>query len=166
VAKEFVKFNERCFLRLLGDMRAYNFVFIITPDFDDYKFFIRAIDFDQQFYEGSKNIYLPQFFKENYPFVELVQKHLNREVVQQYQQEERALIARRIREERYRLRDLRDVVVKDEISTAEKIKQLGHELAEHYDDPVFSRCKSMGEIIDRSLKRELIGTHTREFRFG
>jgi hypothetical protein len=159
IAKEFVKFNERCFLRLLGDMRAYNFVFIITPDFDDYKFFIRAIDFDQQFYEGSKNIYLPQFFKENYPFVELVQKHLNREVVQQYQQEERALIARRIREERYRLRDLRDVVVKDEISTPEKIKQLGHELAEHYDDPVFSRCKSMGEIIDRSLKRVLIGTH-------
>ncbi|HTH30438.1 MAG TPA: hypothetical protein VL946_03765 [Lacibacter sp.] len=161
VAKEFVKFNERCFLRLLGDMRAYNFVFIITPDFDDYKFFIRAIDFDQQFYEGNKNIYLPQFFKENFPFVELVQKHLNPEVVQQYQQEERALIARRIREERYRLKDLRDVVVKDHISTPEKIQQLGHELALHYDDPVFARCKSMGEIIDRSLKRVLIRTHTK-----
>ena len=26
LAKEFVKFNERCFLRLLGDMRSYNFV--------------------------------------------------------------------------------------------------------------------------------------------
>jgi hypothetical protein len=26
LAKEFVKFNERCFVRLLGDMRAYNFV--------------------------------------------------------------------------------------------------------------------------------------------
>jgi hypothetical protein len=25
IAKEFVKFNERCFVRLLGDMRAYNF---------------------------------------------------------------------------------------------------------------------------------------------
>ncbi|NCU05177.1 MAG: hypothetical protein GXC73_14455 [Chitinophagaceae bacterium] len=166
IAKEFVKFNERCFLRLLGDMRSYNFVFIITPDFDDYKFFIRAIDFDQQFYEGSKNIYLPQFFKENYAFVEMAQKHLNREVIQQYQQEERAVIARRIREERYRLKDLRDVLVKDQISTPEKIQQLGHELALHYDDPVFARCKSMGEIIDRSLKRVLIRTHTKGVKIG
>jgi len=159
IAKEFVKFNERCFLRLLGDMRAYNFVFIITPDFDDYKFFIRAIDFDQQFYEGSKNIYLPQFFKENYPFVEIVQKYLNREVVKQYQQEERAVIARRIKAERHRLRDLRDILVKEEVSTPEKIKQLGHELAEHYQDAVFAKCTSMGQIIDRSLKQVLIATN-------
>jgi hypothetical protein len=26
ISKEFVKFNERCFVRLLGDMRSYNFV--------------------------------------------------------------------------------------------------------------------------------------------
>ena len=159
IAKEFVKFNERCFLRLLGDMRAYNFVFIITPDFDDYKFFIRAIDFDQQFYEGSKNIYLPQYFKENYPFVEIVQTHLNKEVVQQYQQEERAVIARRLRAERHRLRDLREVVWNEEISTSEKVKQLGHELADHYKDPVFAKLKSMGQIIDRSLKQVLVATN-------
>ena len=30
IAKEFVKFNERCLVRLLGDMRSYNYV--ITPD--------------------------------------------------------------------------------------------------------------------------------------
>lgn len=159
IAKEFVKFNERCFLRLLGDMRAYNFVFIITPDFDDYKFFIRAIDFDQQFYEGSKNIYLPQFFKENYPFVEIVQTHLNKEVVQQYQQEERAVIARRLKAERHRLRDLREVVWNEEISTPEKVLQLGAELAEHYNDPVFAKCRSMGQIIDRSLKQVLVATN-------
>lgn len=29
IAKEFVKFNERCFVRLLGDMRSYNYVFDI-----------------------------------------------------------------------------------------------------------------------------------------
>jgi len=33
VAKELVKFNERCFVRLLGDMRSYNFVAVVTPDF-------------------------------------------------------------------------------------------------------------------------------------
>ena len=53
IAKDFVKFNERCLVRLLGDMRAYNFVIVITPDFDDYQFRIRPIDFDQQFYEGQ-----------------------------------------------------------------------------------------------------------------
>jgi hypothetical protein len=58
LAKEFVKFNERCLVRLLGDMRAYNYVIDITPDFDDLQYRIRAIDFDQQSYEGRKNLYL------------------------------------------------------------------------------------------------------------
>jgi hypothetical protein len=66
--KEFVKFNERCFVRLLGDMRSYNFVVNITPDIEDYQYRIRAIDFDQQSYEGRRNLYLPQFFKENLPW--------------------------------------------------------------------------------------------------
>jgi hypothetical protein len=161
IAKEFVKFNERCFLRLLGDMRAYNFVFDITPDFDAYQFRIRAIDFDQQFYEGSMNIYRPQYFKENYPYVQMVQEHFNQQVVLQYQQEERAVIARRIKAERHRLKDLRDCMIKEEMSTEEKIRQLGNELADHYQDSVFSKCNTMGEIIDRSLKRVLVATHFR-----
>jgi hypothetical protein len=162
IGKEFVKFNERCFVRLLGDMRAYNFVFDITPDFDDFQFRIRAIDFDQQFFEGSLKIYLPQYFKENSPYVKMALKHFNKDVMMQYQQEERALIARRIKEERYRLTDLRDVLVKDEISTQEKIKQLGFELAAHYEDSVFEKCTSMGELIDRSLKRVLVTTHVKQ----
>ena len=48
LAKEFVKFNERCFVRLLGDMRSYNFVVDITPDIEDYQYRIRAIDFDHE----------------------------------------------------------------------------------------------------------------------
>ncbi|MEI9908486.1 MAG: hypothetical protein WDO71_01720 [Bacteroidota bacterium] len=79
LAKEFVKFNERCFVRLLGDMRSYNFVVDITPDIEDYQYRIRAIDFDQQSYEGRKNLYLPQFFKENYSYVHLSMMHLNKE---------------------------------------------------------------------------------------
>ena len=45
-AKEFVKFNERCFTRLLGDMRAYNFVVEIIQDFDNIQYRFRPIDFD------------------------------------------------------------------------------------------------------------------------
>ena len=107
------------------------------------------------------NIYRPQFFKENYPYVAMAQEHFNRQVMMQYQQEERAVIARRIKAERHRLKDLRDCMVREEMSTREKISQLGNELAEHYQDPVFSKCNTMGEIIDRSLKRVLVATHFR-----
>ena len=69
----------------------------VTPDFEDTQYRIRAIDFDQQCYEGRKNLYMPQFFKENNAFVELCKKHLNPKSVQQYQSEERSLIARRIK---------------------------------------------------------------------
>ncbi|TYA81005.1 hypothetical protein, partial [Seonamhaeicola marinus] len=57
IAKEFVKFNERCMIRLLGDMRSYNYVITPTHDFDHVVYKIRAIDFDQQSYEGKFNIY-------------------------------------------------------------------------------------------------------------
>ena len=128
LAKEFVKFNERCFVRLLGDMRSYNFVVDITPDIEDYQYRIRAIDFDQQSYEGRKNLYLPQFFKENYAFVDLCLKHLNKESIAQYQAEERTLITFRLASSRYRIKELLDIMAKDEISTPEKIAQLKHEL--------------------------------------
>ena len=50
-------------IRLLGDMRAYNYVIIPTHDFDKVVYKIRAIDFDQQCYEGNLQIYRPQFLK-------------------------------------------------------------------------------------------------------
>ena len=157
IAKEFVKFNERCFLRLLGDMRSYNFIFDITPDFDDVQFKIRSIDFDQQSYEGNKNMYLPQFFKENRVFVNLVKKHLNKEVISQYQQEERSQIIRRIKSERQRLRDLRVAAADDALSTEPKIKQLAGELSQHYDNnPAFLKCTTMPQLMYQHLKLLLI----------
>lgn len=97
-AKEFVKFNERCFLRLLGDMRSYNFVVDITPDIEDFQYRIRAIDFDQQSYEGRKNLYLPQFFKENIAYVDLVLQNLDKDSINQYKTEEKTLMAFRVAE--------------------------------------------------------------------
>ena len=151
IAKEFVKFNERCFFRLLGDMRSYNFVFDITQDFDDIQFRMRAIDFDQQSYEGRKNMYLPQFFKENSVFVELVAKHFNPDVIRQYQAEERSVVVRRIRSQRHRMKDLRDSLLEDDISTPEKTRQLAEELAAHHDDPHFLQCKTMSEILSHHV---------------
>ena len=151
IAKELVKFNERCFVRLLGDMRSYNYVFDITPDFEEVQFRIRAIDFDQQSYEGRKNLYLPQFFKENFPLVKLVQDFLSSENVEQYQQEERSLIMRRIRAARTQLNALLDNMSADTISPPEKVMQLRTELAEYYNEKTFLSCNSMGDIVKLSL---------------
>jgi hypothetical protein len=155
LAKEFVKFNERCFVRLLGDMRSYNFVVDITPDVEDYQYRIRAIDFDQQSYEGRKNLYLPQFFKENYPYVELALKHLNKESIAQYQAEERTLITFRLASSRYRIKELTDVMSGDLLSTQEKIIQLREQLNDHFHTNVFSKCQSMGQLVKRQLKQTL-----------
>lgn len=163
LAKEFVKFNERCFIRLLGDMRSYNYVMDITPDFDDVQYRIRAIDFDQQCYEGRKNLYLPQFFKENFPLVELGMELINEKTVQQYQAEERSLIARRLIASRYRVKDLIDCMEEDDISTPEKVKQLREDLAKHHKNDLFLQCEKMGTILKLHLKQSL-GKHIRKVR--
>ncbi len=163
LAKEFVKFNERCFVRLLGDMRSYNYVLDITPDFDDVQYRIRAIDFDQQCYEGRKNLYLPQYFKENLPLVELGMELINEKTVKQYQAEERSLIARRLIASRYRVKDLIDCMEEDNISTPEKVKQLREDLAKHHSNDDFLELDNMGEILKLHLKQAL-GKHIRKVR--
>lgn len=155
LAKEFVKFNERCFIRLLGDMRSYNFVVNFSPDIEDYQYRIRAIDFDQQSYEGRKNLYLPQFFKENLPLVELTLKHLDAESIAQYQAEERTLIAFRMAATRYRVMDLLNIMARDTISTMEKQIQLKEEMALHFKNTQFLKCRSMGEVVKQTLRHTL-----------
>ena len=152
MAKEFVKFNERCFVRLLGDMRSYNFVIDVTADFDDVQYRFRAIDFDQQCYEGKKSLYLPHLFKENKYFVDVGIKHMNVETMQQYQQEERTLIAKRLKRATHRINRLLDAMCKDTLSLPEKEETLKKELAKHYQYPAFLECKNMGEIMRESMK--------------
>jgi hypothetical protein len=155
LAKEFVKFNERSFIRLLGDMRSYNFVVNVSPDIEDFQYRLRAIDFDQQSYEGRKNFYLPQFFKENLPYVDLSMKYLNKDSIEQYQAEERTLIAYRLASSRYRVKDLLDIMCEDTITTNEKREQIKQELADHFQHNQFLRCKTMGEVIKQMLRHTL-----------
>src|ERR1700760_176431 len=150
LAKEFVKFNERCFVRLLGDMRSYNFVVDITPDIEDYQYRIRAIDFDQQSYEGRKSLYIPQFFKENKALVDLSLKHLNKDSIEQYQTEERTMMAFRVASSRFRLMELLNIMSRDHaISSPEKLSQLKTELAAYFKNPAFLKCRSMGQVVKR-----------------
>lgn len=151
IGKEFVKFNERCFIRLLGDMRSYNYVVHITPDIEGNQYRIRAIDFDQQTYEGRMNFYKPQFFKENNSLVKLGSENMDYATMRQYQEEERSLIYNRMKLVNYRLNDLMSVLKEQEISPVKKVIQLGHELAMFHKRDIFTRCRTMGEIVEEHL---------------
>ncbi|MEM0993391.1 MAG: hypothetical protein AAGI49_10175 [Bacteroidota bacterium] len=152
LAKEFVKFNERCFVRLLGDMRAYNYVVDVTPDIEGSQFRLRPIDFDQQSYEGRKNFYLPQYFKENNPIIFLGMKHMSSQTLRQYQLEERSMIAARAKTFKDRFEDLMEVMTEDVISSAQKVRQLAIELGEHHSSSAFRSCKTMGEIVQTNIE--------------
>ena len=158
VMKSFVKFNEFCFARLLGDMRSYNFVVRIIPDIEMVHYKFRAIDFDQQCYEGRMRLYLPQFAKENFTLVKQSGELLNEEVLKQYTAEERSRLMHRIAAERYRMKALMDIMVKDEISTKEKTDQLKLELANHHRDTRFMKATTMGEVLKMHMKK-VLGSH-------
>ena len=151
IAKEFVKFNERCMIRLLGDMRSYNYVIVPTHDFDHVVFKIRAIDFDQQSYEGKFNIYRPQFFKENLKMVELVADIIQKPSLDQYKIEERSILVKRLKSFNKRIDKLLLCMIEDSISKDENIDTLKMKVFEYTQDVNFKRSKNMGEILKSSL---------------
>ena len=153
ICKEFVKFNERCFVRLLGDMRSYNFVVDITPDIEGNQYRFRAIDFDQQSYEGRLKMYLPHYFKENLALVQLGMQHMDLTTMRQYQEEERSLIANRFRTGHYRIEELFRVMDIDTIAPDEKVRQLGKELSSYHKNPAFKTCTTMGQLVFECLSQ-------------
>lgn len=155
LAKEFVKFNERCFVQLLGDMRAYNFVVEIIQDFDNIQYRLRAMDFDQQSYQGRKRMYLPQFYKDNSELVKLTQEVMSIEAAKQYVFEERAAMKKRFLAEKQRTRSILRRMRNDQISTIENVTALRTELAELHQNRLFLGCKTMGDILILHLELRL-----------
>lgn len=151
LAKEFVKFNERCMIRLLGDMRSYNYVIVPTHDFDHVVYKIRAIDFDQQCFEGKLKVYRPQFFKENFKMVELVRTKLQKYSVDQYKIEERSIVAKRILSSGNRIKRLVSISKTDNISLPENIDQLKLQIYDLTKDLDFKKCTTMGEVLALAL---------------
>jgi len=151
IAKEFVKFNERCMIRLLGDMRSYNYVIVPTHDFDNVIYKIRAIDFDQQCYEGKFNVYRPQFFKENLNMVELVKEKINLESVDQYKIEERSIIVRRMISFHKRVAKLLACMDEDQLSTEAHIHMLREQIYDFTLDMEFRKSENMGDIMRNAL---------------
>ena len=151
IAKEFVKFNERCMIRLLGDMRSYNYVIIPTHDFDQVVYKIRAIDFDQQCFEGNLKVYRPQFFKENKQVMNLVKDKLDSKSVDQYKIEERSIIANRILSSENRTKEILKCMMSDNISTKENINILSKQVFSLTRDKNFNNVINMGEILRGSF---------------
>jgi hypothetical protein len=166
LAKEFAKFNERCFVRLLGDMHTGNFVVDVRRDFEKWHYTMRPIDFDQQSHHWRKHVYLPAFYTQNGPFIKVGIEHLDPANVVQYQKEERAMIANRVRVSHGRFEALMEVMREDIISNDEYIHQLRDQLQQHYDDDVFATCHTMGDLVYYSIRRILDHTQPATSDFG
>ncbi len=87
-------------------MRSYNYVMVLTHDFDKIEYRIRVIDFDQQSFEGNSKMYKPQFLKENNKLVNLTLEVLQSGSIDQYKREERSLLTKRATSNHIRLSEL------------------------------------------------------------
>ena len=81
--------------------------------------------------------------------------HLNDDSIEQYQTEEKSMMAYRVSASRYRLASLIQLMQQDTLSTSEKTEQLAKELYEHYQDEAFLQCSQMGAIVKMQLKKTL-----------
>ena len=165
IAKEYVKFNERSMIRLLGDMRAYNYVVVPTHDFDQVVYKIRPIDFDQQSFEGRLSVYRPQFFKENGPIMDLVRSKLTHDSINQYKIEERSIVARRIISSWNRLNKLVKTMQLELFTLPENLERLRNEIYKFTQDKAFLNSKTMGDIMKASFEYvrkhyEKVDTHS------
>ncbi len=158
LAKEFVKFNERCFVRLLGDMHAGNFVIDITRDFEKWHYRMRPIDFDQQSNHWRKQVYLPEYFRQNEALMQASLHNLAFENVLQYQKEERALIAKRLRVSHGRYKALIAVMREDLIAEEDNVRRLREQLVHHYNSGEFKQCMTMGDLVHASMNLLLTNT--------
>lgn len=152
IAKEFAKFNERCFIKLLGDMRSINYVVDITPDFEEVQYRVRPIDFDQQSYEGKGKVYLAYNFSSNKTVTKLSLRSLNRKTVKQYAEEERSQMARRASSEHRRLSALLSTMKRERIAPESHVKQLGLDLDILHATKDFSKCKTMGDLTAAHIR--------------
>ena len=86
------------------------------------------------------------------PIIEVGIRHMNNTTVRQYQKEERAMIASRIRYSLRQVMDLMAVMSRTPLSKPEYVEQLRRELAQHHKCDAFLRCNTMGAIVRQSLK--------------
>lgn len=142
-AEAFIRFSTYCLTRLLGDMRCYNFVYSGDG--------FRAIDFDQQSYEGRLHMYWPPFYKENLTLLNWVNQYLPEPEIQKIKAAELHRIAEQMRANEQPLLALLRQMASDELSENYRIIQLKNDLNEYHHTQLFSECSSMGELLSAHL---------------
>jgi hypothetical protein len=93
-------------------------------------------------------MYRPQFFKENNPMVQLVKDKLQVSSIEQYKNEERSILAKRIHSAENRIKRLLKIMDDDVIAPENHINQLKLELYRHTRDINFKNAKSMGNVLN------------------
>ena len=83
--------------------------------------------------------------------VELVSSRLRDKSIEQYREEERAVLAKRIITSKNRLRRLLKCMSQDTISSEENLHNLRGQLYEYTMDMKFRRAQSMGQIVKTAL---------------
>ena len=119
--------------------------------FDHVVYRIRAIDFDQQSFEGNLKVYNLQFLKENFKMVEMVGKRLQNSSIEQYKIEERSYIAKRMISSPDRIQHIVRCMKHDAISFPHHIERLKKDLIGYVGDVEFKKCQNMGEILETIL---------------
>ena len=153
LAKQFVKFDTRCLLQLLGDMHAGNFVVDVTRDFEKHHYRFRPIDFDQQSHHRNIDVYRPQAYERNALFVDAVRNVLPPAAIAQYRKEERALMRHRVNVSDGRVHALLEVMKKDHIADSNHVQTLAKSLSGYHGDERFTDCMYMGELVYNSIMR-------------
>jgi len=97
-------------------------------------------------------IYMPQYFKENNPIINLGLKSMTSVLELQYQREERTRLLMRVRSAGSQLKALINAMRTEKLSTEENVDNLRHELAELYGDGNFLNARTMGDLINTSLQ--------------
>ena len=112
----------------------------------------RALKIQVAIYDENKEYdYAIKYFKENNPIINLGFGLMTPETVQQYQREERSLMANRVKSSQGQINELIATMKMDPIAPIENVKSLGKELSAFYEDENFLKCSSMGSLIERSL---------------
>ena len=75
--------------------------------------------------------------------------------IKQYQTEERTMMTFRLVSSRYRVKELLDIMTEDDISNDEKIEQLKNELAMHFNQLLYFKARTMGQLVKIHLKQTL-----------
>ena len=155
VAKEFIKFIERCFIRLLGDMRSVNYVVQMTPDFEKTQYRIWPIDFDQQSHNGKAKVYMAYHNNSNKELTRMSFREINRATIAQYAEEERTQMVRRAVLGKRRLKALLKVMENEELSPIGNVYRLREELGQIHQTMKFEKCTTMGQLTQAHIQHML-----------